>query len=210
MKILDSCIPAVVISMASSSFSARLPQLMSIRLHVQQQQKHVFDGNAFVISFLFIRQSKSVADRIIVSYQSRTSLSQIAWTLRWPNTTREQSLPQQIIFQVKAKATYCTQRNRYGFARTWVIPQNQLNHHIYIKHIYETRGKQRIHGKSLLTIMGILYKEFNLSNPLADNWALQSLLTGILTLSSLLSPIFELYLLNGFAISFLDRLPTFL
>ena len=76
--------------------------------------------------------------------------------------------------------------------------------------MYETRGKQRIHGKSLLTIMSILYKEFNLSNPLADNWALQSLLTGILTLSSLLSPIFELYLLNGFDISFLDRLPTFL
>ena len=37
--------------------------------------------------------------------------------------------------------------------------------------------------------MSILYKEFNLSNPLADNWALQSLLTGILTLSSLLSPV---------------------
>lgn len=58
--------------------------------------------------------------------------------------------------------------------------------------------------------MSILYKEFNLPNPLADNWALQSLLTGILTVSSLLSPIFELYLLNGFDISFLDRLPTFL
>ena len=59
--------------------------------------------------------------------------------------------------------------------------------------------------------MSILYKEFNLPDPLADNWALQSrLLTGILTLSSLLSPIFELYLLNGFDISFLDRLPTFL
>ena len=59
--------------------------------------------------------------------------------------------------------------------------------------------------------MSILYKEFNLPNPLADNWALQSrLLTGILTLSSLLSPIFELYLPNGFDISFLDRLPTFL
>ena len=59
--------------------------------------------------------------------------------------------------------------------------------------------------------MSILHKEFNLPNPLADNWALQSrLLTGILTLSSLLSPIFELYLLNGFDISFLDRLPTFL
>ena len=36
--------------------------------------------------------------------------------------------------------------------------------------------------------MSILYKEFNLPDPLADNWALQSLLTGILTLSSLLSP----------------------
>ena len=59
--------------------------------------------------------------------------------------------------------------------------------------------------------MSILYKEFNLPDPLADNWALQSrLLTGILPLSSLLSPIFELYLLNGFDISFLDRLPTFL
>ena len=59
--------------------------------------------------------------------------------------------------------------------------------------------------------MSILHKEFNLPNPLADNWALQSrLLTGILTLGSLLSPIFELYLLNGFDISFLDRWPTFL
>ena len=59
--------------------------------------------------------------------------------------------------------------------------------------------------------MSILHKEFKLPNPLADNWALQSrLLTGILTLGSLLSPIFELYLLNGFDISFLDRLPTFL
>ena len=59
--------------------------------------------------------------------------------------------------------------------------------------------------------MSILHKEFNLPNPLADNWALQSrLLTGILTLGSLLSPIFELYLPNGFDISFLDRLPTFL
>ena len=37
--------------------------------------------------------------------------------------------------------------------------------------------------------MSILHKEFNLPNPLADNWALQSLLTGILTLGSLLSPI---------------------
>ena len=59
--------------------------------------------------------------------------------------------------------------------------------------------------------MSILHKEFNLPNPLANNWALQSrLLTGILTLSSLLSPIFELYLPNGFDISFLDRLPAFL
>ena len=59
--------------------------------------------------------------------------------------------------------------------------------------------------------MSILYKEFNLPDPLANNWALQSrLLTGILTFSSLLSPIFELYLPNGFDISFLDRLPTFL
>ena len=38
--------------------------------------------------------------------------------------------------------------------------------------------------------MSILHKEFNLPNPLANNWALQSrLLTGILTLSSLLSPV---------------------
>ena len=58
--------------------------------------------------------------------------------------------------------------------------------------------------------MSILYKEFNLPNPLANNWALQSLLIGIVTLGSLLSPIFELYLPNGFDISFLDRLSTFL
>jgi len=33
--------------------------------------------------------------------------------------------------------------------------------------------------------MSILHKEFNLPNPLADNWALQSLLTGILILGQL-------------------------
>ena len=30
-----------------------------------------------------------------------------------------------------------------------------------------------------LNIIGLLYKEFNLPNPLVDNWSLQSLLTGI-------------------------------
>ena len=44
----------------------------------------MFDRNAFIITFLLIRQFKSVVDRILVSHQSKTSLLQIAWNLRWP------------------------------------------------------------------------------------------------------------------------------
>ena len=68
----------------------------------------------------------------------------------------------------------------YGFAHVWVLPPFPTQSaHLCQYAAFLARSLKPPSIPNYLNIIGLLLKEFNLPNPLVDNWSLQSLLTGI-------------------------------
>ena len=84
-------------------------------------------------------------------------------------------------FSETTKAMYHTHRNSYlRFCQHMGYPPVPAQPaHIYQYAAFLARTLKATSIPNYLNIISILHKEFNLPNPLANNWALQSLLTGI-------------------------------
>ena len=84
-------------------------------------------------------------------------------------------------FSSNTKVTYRTHRNSYFlfFQRMGYPPFPAQPAHICQYAAFLARSLKPSSIPNYLNIIGILHKEFNLPNPLANNWSLQSLLTGI-------------------------------
>lgn len=85
------------------------------------------------------------------------------------------------LFAESTKATYKTHRNTYlrfchymGYTPVPVHPAHLLQYAAFL-----ARSLKPSSIVSYLNIIGILHKEFGLPNPLLNNWALKSLITGI-------------------------------
>ena len=65
-----------------------------------------------------------------------------------------------------------------GFAHVWVTHLS-LHTLLTCATAFLARSLNPSSIPNYLNIIGLLHKEFNLPNPLVDNWSLQSLLTGI-------------------------------
>ena len=67
----------------------------------------------------------------------------------------------------------------FAFVSTWNTPVPAQAAHICQYVAFSATTLQATSIPNCFNIISILHKEFNLPNPLANNWALQSLLTGI-------------------------------
>jgi len=85
------------------------------------------------------------------------------------------------VFAESTKTTYSTHRNTYlRFCdRMGYCPVPVQTSHLLQYAAYLARSLKPTSIRSYLNIIGILHKELGLPNPLLDNWALKSLLTGI-------------------------------
>ena len=84
-------------------------------------------------------------------------------------------------FSENTKARYRTNRNSYlQFCQRMGYPPIPAQFaHICQYAAFLARSLKASSIPNYLNIIGILHKEFNLPNPLANNWSLQSLITGI-------------------------------
>ncbi|KAK3718287.1 hypothetical protein QZH41_010094, partial [Actinostola sp. cb2023] len=85
------------------------------------------------------------------------------------------------LFAESTKSTYKTHRNTFlNFCTHMGYQPVPLQHsHLLQYAAFLARILKPSSIRSYLNIIGILHKEFGLPNPLLDNWALKSLLTGI-------------------------------
>ena len=108
---------------------------------------------------------------------------QIAWILRWPNNcTMRSSNTDRIPFQKRPKLRIAlTGTATFAFVSTWNTSPFQLNQHIFASILRSYLEPSKPHPfLIILTSSAFCTKNlFNLPNPLANYWALQSLLTDI-------------------------------
>ena len=83
-------------------------------------------------------------------------------------------------FLQNINATYCNHRNSYlRFCQHMEYPVAAQAAHICQYVAFSATTLKATSIPNCFNIISILHKEFNLPNPLANNWALQSLLIGI-------------------------------